>query len=178
MSESESAQPTTVASDQESGSRSAESNGLSEAMERVERGLAELTHHLEDQFNDSQADASHVSLDSFRKRGSGSNVDESADVDDTGPDLQSESIIQQEDDEDDEDDEDHSLDSPEDLSPSHSSQEVFSNKLFNLISSLQSREETTVDEWENDDDAGYVTVTLSEAEFYDYEDVRTYFPFC
>lgn len=138
-------------------------------MERVEKGLAELTHHLEEQFNDSQADVSHASLDSNGKRGSGSNVDESAEMEDTGPDLQSESIFQGDDDDD--DDEDQSLGSPDDLSPTQSSQEVFSNKLFGLISSLQSREETATDEWENDDDAGYVTVTLSEPEFYDFEDV-------
>lgn len=52
----------------------------------------------------------------------------------------------------------------------------FVGKIFNLIESLQGRAANLVaDEWENDDDAGYITVTLTETEFFDYEDVSPFF---
>lgn len=50
-------------------------------------------------------------------------------------------------------------------------QEGFSNKIFSLIYALQNRDDTVEDEWDNDDDAGYVTITLSEQEFFEFEDV-------
>eukprot|EP00981_Chlorochromonas_danica_P005502 scaffold1116_cov180-Ochromonas_danica.AAC.2 len=42
------------------------------------------------------------------------------------------------------------------------------NKIFELISSLQGRD-FQGDEWENDDDAGYITISLTEDEFFDLE---------
>lgn len=44
------------------------------------------------------------------------------------------------------------------------------NKIFELISSLQGRD-FQGDEWENDDDAGYITISLTEDEFFDLENV-------
>jgi hypothetical protein len=52
--------------------------------------------------------------------------------------------------------------------------ESFSNKLFSLIQSLQQREDDCNDEWETDEDCGYVTITLTEQEFYDFEDVSLF----
>jgi hypothetical protein len=48
----------------------------------------------------------------------------------------------------------------------------FVGKIFDLINTLQQREiSPDVDEWENDDDAGYITISLSEQEFVEFEEV-------
>ncbi len=48
----------------------------------------------------------------------------------------------------------------------------FVGKIFDLINTLQQRETIpTVDEWDNDDDAGYITISLSEQEFVEFEEV-------
>lgn len=49
----------------------------------------------------------------------------------------------------------------------------FNKKIFELINSMKSRSSTIVldDEWDNDDDSGYIMMTLTENEFFDYEDV-------
>lgn len=48
----------------------------------------------------------------------------------------------------------------------------FVGKIFDLINTLQQREvNPTVDEWDNDDDAGYITISLSEQEFVEFEEV-------
>ncbi|RYG68300.1 hypothetical protein EON64_05485 [archaeon] len=46
-----------------------------------------------------------------------------------------------------------------------------SARIFEIIDSLQQRE-FSGDEWENDDDVGYITISLNEEEFFDYENVR------
>jgi hypothetical protein len=46
----------------------------------------------------------------------------------------------------------------------------YSSKIFDLISSIQSRE-FAGDEWENDDDTGYITLSLTEEEFFEFESV-------
>lgn len=46
-----------------------------------------------------------------------------------------------------------------------------SSKIFELIDSMKSRIVEIDDEWDNDDDTGYITVTLSDQEFFEYEDV-------
>ncbi len=50
----------------------------------------------------------------------------------------------------------------------------FVGKIFDLINTLQHRETIpTVDEWDNDDDAGYITISLSEQEFVEFEEVSS-----
>lgn len=48
-----------------------------------------------------------------------------------------------------------------------------SARILELIDSLQQRQ-FSGDEWENDDDIGYITISLNEEEFFDYENVRPY----
>lgn len=52
-----------------------------------------------------------------------------------------------------------------------SQDQSFSNKIFDLINALQNREVPVNDEWDNDDDSGYITITLTDQEFFEYEDV-------
>jgi hypothetical protein len=47
----------------------------------------------------------------------------------------------------------------------------FSAKVFELIESMKIRDIPLDDEWDNDDDTGYITVTLTDQEFFEYEDV-------
>jgi hypothetical protein len=46
----------------------------------------------------------------------------------------------------------------------------YTNKIFDLISTAQSRAYNG-DEWENDDDTGYITISLTEDEFFEFENV-------
>jgi hypothetical protein len=52
-----------------------------------------------------------------------------------------------------------------------SQDQSLSNKIFDLINALQNREVPVKDEWDNDDDSGYITITLTDQEFFEYEDV-------
>lgn len=130
---------------------------LAEAMTSVENGMKELVQHLENQFGDNEADLSTAEpsgsqtenpLDKTVSENSSADGQNSEDNAGFG----------------DEDADDVAEDTP-------SPQEVFSAKLFNLIASLQQGNEEKVDDWENDDDAGYLTITLSETEFFDFEEV-------
>jgi hypothetical protein len=52
----------------------------------------------------------------------------------------------------------------------------FVTKVLNIVSTLKQRERErdqhpALDEWENDDDNGYVTISLSEQEFMEFEEV-------
>lgn len=48
----------------------------------------------------------------------------------------------------------------------------FVGKIFDLIRTLQQREASpTVDEWDNDEDSGYITISLSQQEFVEFEEV-------
>lgn len=51
-----------------------------------------------------------------------------------------------------------------------SQDQSLSNKIFDLINALQNREVPVKDEWDNDDDSGYITITLTDQEFFEYED--------
>lgn len=130
---------------------------LAEAMTSVENGMKELVQHLENQFGDNEADLSTAEP-------SGSQTENPLDKT-----VSENSSADEQNSEDnagfgDEDADDVAEDTP-------SPQEVFSAKLFNLIASLQQGNEEKVDDWENDDDAGYLTITLSETEFFDFEEV-------
>lgn len=48
---------------------------------------------------------------------------------------------------------------------------LMSAKIFELIDSMKTRVVEVEDEWDNDEDTGYITVTLSDQEFFEYEDV-------
>lgn len=54
--------------------------------------------------------------------------------------------------------------------------QTMSAKIFELIDSMKTRVVELEDEWDNDDDTGYITVTLSDQEFFEYEDVRRNLP--
>jgi hypothetical protein len=134
------------------------SASLTEAMVSVEAGMKELVQHLEHQFGDDETDdvsndESPVVAKESLQASSVQQNEENADF------LEEEAT---------EEDADEEEEAP-------SPQEVFSAKLFNLIASLQQNNEEKVDDWENDDDAGYLTITLSEPEFFDFEEVVTYF---
>lgn len=46
------------------------------------------------------------------------------------------------------------------------------NKILDLVDTLKTRNPDVQDEWDNDDDAGYMTLTLTENEFFELEQVR------
>ena len=116
---------------------------LAASMASVENGMKELVQHLENQFGD----------DSTAEMASPVPNDEDDNAEDEGG-----------------GDEEEEGDGEEDDSPSP--QDVFTSKLFSLIARIQLKNEERLDDWENDDDAGYLTITLSEPEFIDFEEVK------
>jgi hypothetical protein len=67
---------------------------------------------------------------------------------------------------------DNDLEGGEDGLQDEEERDNFSAKVFELIESMKIRDIPLDDEWDNDDDTGYITVTLTDQEFFEYEDVR------
>ncbi len=61
-----------------------------------------------------------------------------------------------------------------DKRPSHASHQRHgapTSRIYEYILQLENNEDRDEDEWDNDDDNGYLTVQLSEEEFYELEEV-------
>lgn len=89
-------------------------------------------------------------------------------------DIDSEPNEDDEDSEDDNDDMDEDEDDDEedgDGDEAKVNREAYTGKIFDLITSLQSRDVPLEDEWDNDDDTGYITISLTEDEFFEFENV-------
>jgi hypothetical protein len=164
--------PTTEKDSEEIGSK------LMSSFVTLEKGINELTKNLENQFNDSKDEASPIRpLESFsdsREMDERKQIDdiigilndnnsESSDEDPfknpSFDELESLSISKKT----------KKMEHPEDLETS----DEFSSKIFELITSMKNRAESIPgdDEWDNDEDSGYIMMTLTDQEFFDYEDV-------
>ena len=105
-----------------------------------------ITDEDENDDNNNCDDAD--SADRSPKSGDDSDEEENSNSDDGG---------NGDDDEDEEEDDEESA-------------EMASSKLFSYIRQLESSEGRDADEWENDDDNGYMVVSLTEEEFYNLEE--------
>lgn len=169
-----------------------------DVFQNLENGLDKLIQNLENQFEDTN-DEENPSLHSsptnkdiltqkivknemiINKTEEGVdeiidllNSEQSSDVDTEG--------IDEEDENDDEDEDDENNDFEEVSTGSPTDGQRDSNSLyppsgyriFELIDALLSRpdyEEDDYDEWEHDDDTGYINISLANEEFFSYEEV-------
>lgn len=144
------------------------SSSLTAVIAKVDNELTELTQHLEYQFNEDEPESSDLVPNGVSPT---SAKEKSQDISLSNSQLQekghtSSSRLSEENPVD-----EQATDAANSETTSNA-QDIFSNKLFSLISSLQQRDgKEEIDEWENDDDAGYVSVTLTEEEFFEFEDV-------
>jgi serine/threonine protein kinase len=134
------------------------SASLAEAMKSVDNGMKELVQHLEHQFGDNDGDEPTAESPKILSPA----VNHSSYI----PDENSRDNF-----EDEINEEEYEVENVVDVEEhSPSPQEVFSSKLFTLVASLQESNANRFDDWANDDDAGYLTITLSELEFSDFEE--------
>lgn len=139
------------------------SSSLTAAIAKVDNELTELTQHLEYQFNEDEPESSDLLSNGASPI---STKEKSQDISLVGSQHQEKGHIAS-------GPADEATDATNSETTSNA-QDVFSSKLFSLISSLQQRDgKEEIDEWENDDDAGYVSVTLTEEEFFEFEDVSS-----